>query len=70
MSNSVRYVARHSDELNAARVFDAEGRPMDDSDAACLGDMLSELLDEMVRRGFDPGSASFTIDRNSDRKAG
>jgi hypothetical protein len=65
MSNSVRYVARHSAELNAARVFDAEGRPMDDSDAVCLGDMLSELLDEMVRRGFDPGTASFSIDRRN-----
>jgi hypothetical protein len=51
--------------MNAARVFDAEGRPMDDSDAVCLGDMLSELLDEMVRRGFDPGTASFSIDRRN-----
>jgi hypothetical protein len=65
MSKSVRYTARYSAELNAARVFDAEGRPMDDSDAVCLGDMLSELLDEMVRRGFDPGTASFSIDRRN-----
>jgi len=65
MSDAVRYVARDSAELNAARVFDAEGRPMDDSDAVCLGDMLSELLDEMVRRGFDPGTASFSIDRRN-----
>jgi hypothetical protein len=51
--------------MNAARVFDAEGRPMDDSDAVCLSDMLSELLDEMIRRGFDPGTASFSIDRRN-----
>jgi len=47
-------------------VFDAEGHPLDDSDAVCLSDMLSELLDEMARRGFDPGTASFA----NDRKAG
>jgi hypothetical protein len=28
-----------------------------------MSDMLSELLDEMIRRGFDPGTASFSIDR-------
>jgi hypothetical protein len=27
--------------------------------------MLSELLDEMIRRGFNPGSASFSIDRRN-----
>ena len=65
MSNSVRYVARYSAEFNAAQVTDAEDHPMDDSDAVCLGDMLSELLDEMTRRGFDPGTASFSIDRRN-----
>ena len=65
MSNSVRYVARYGAELNAARVFDVEGRPMDEGDAVCLGDMPSELLDEMTRRGFDPGTASFSIDRRN-----
>jgi hypothetical protein len=65
MSSSGRYVARYSAELNAAQVIDAEGHPLHDADAVCLGDMLSELLDEMTRRGFDPGTASFSIDRRN-----
>jgi hypothetical protein len=63
MSASGPYFARYDADLNSVRVFDAEGVPQDGSDAVCLGDMLSELLDEMERRGFDPGSASFAIDR-------
>jgi len=58
-------MARYGAELNAAQLTDAEGHPLDDGGAACLGDMLSELLDEMARRGFDPGTASFAIDRKA-----
>jgi hypothetical protein len=63
MSASGRYVARYDAEENMALIFDAEGQPRDDGDAACMSDMLSELLDEMIRRGFDPETASFSIDR-------
>jgi hypothetical protein len=63
MSASERYVARYDAEENMALIFDVEGQPRDDGDAACMSDMLSELLDEMIRRGFDPGTANFSIDR-------
>ena len=29
----------------------------------CLGDMMAELVDEMPRRGFDPETSTFAIDR-------
>jgi hypothetical protein len=58
-------VARYGAELNAVQVTDAEGHPLDDGDAVCLSDLLSESLDEMARRGFDPGPASFAIDRKA-----
>jgi hypothetical protein len=67
MPNSGKYVARFSTELNAAQVYDAEGALQQDKDAICLSDMLSELLDEMGRRGFDMESASVAIARNHDR---
>jgi hypothetical protein len=67
MSVSGGYFARFSTELNVAQVFDAEGILQKGDDAVCLGDMLSELLDEMGRRGFDMASASFAIDRNHER---
>jgi hypothetical protein len=63
MSASGKYVARYDAEENMALIFDGDGQPRDDGDAACMSDMLSELLDEMIRRGFDPGTASFSIDR-------
>lgn len=44
-------------------MFDADGAPLTDSDAVCLGDVLSEAVDEIDRRGFDPDTARFTIDR-------
>jgi hypothetical protein len=59
MSASERYVARYDAEENMALMFDGDGQPRDDGDAACMSDML----DEMIRRGFDPGTASFSIDR-------
>jgi hypothetical protein len=66
MSNSGRYVTRYSVELNAVQVFDPESALLNDSDAICLGDTLSELMDEMGRYGFNAASAPFTIDRERD----
>jgi hypothetical protein len=63
MSASGPYFARYNADLNSVQVFDAESVLQDNGDAVCLGDMLSEMLDEMERRGFDPGTASFAIDR-------
>ena len=63
MSISKNHTARFSTEHNVALTFDAEGVVQEDQDSVCLSDMLSELLDEMGRRGFDVESASFSITR-------
>ena len=46
-------------------VFDGDGKPLDDDDALCLVNMLGEAVDEMDRRGFDPETARFSIDRRA-----
>jgi hypothetical protein len=61
MLGSQLFVARFASDMNALRVFDAEGVFQDGADAVCLGDMLGELLDEMGRRGFDVASTNFAI---------
>ncbi|MGF7211210.1 hypothetical protein GGE65_005826 [Skermanella aerolata] len=66
MSISKNYTARFSTEHNVALTFDAEGVVQEDQDSVCLSDMLSELLDEMGRRGFDVESASFSITRTNE----
>ena len=48
------------------RVFYGDGTPLTDSDAISLGDILSEAVDEMDRRGFDPNTARFSIDRREE----
>ena len=65
-SLSGRYVARYDAGLDQMSVFDAEGTALDHSDAVCLSAMLSEVIDEMGRRGFDPASARFVIDPRQD----
>jgi hypothetical protein len=59
---SGRYISRYDAGLDQMCVFDADGAALDHSDAVCLSAMLSEVIDEMGRRGFDPASASFVID--------
>jgi hypothetical protein len=66
---SGRYVARYDAGLDQMCVFDVEGTALDHSDAVCLSAMLSEVIDEMGRRGFDPASASFAIDPRQDAAA-
>ena len=63
MSISGRFVAHFGADINYVRVFDEKGVLRDDDDAVCLGDMMAELVDEMARRGFDPETATFAIDR-------
>ncbi|UEM23373.1 hypothetical protein JL100_011770 [Skermanella mucosa] len=66
MPDPAVYVARLDDGSGTVRVLDPDGRPIEDDDAGCLGDMLGELLDELNRRGFDAASAVFVINRRSD----
>ena len=65
MSMSGRYEARFDAGLKDIRVFDADGTPLTDDDAVYLVNMLGEAVDEMDRRGFDPNTARFTIDRRA-----
>ena len=63
MPQAGRYEARFDAGLGDMRVFDADGAPLTDDDALYLVNMLGEAVDEMDRRGFDPNTARFTIDR-------
>ena len=63
MSITVCFVAHFGADINYVRVFDENGVLQGDEDAVCLGDMMAELVDEMGRRGFDPETATFAIDR-------
>ncbi|WP_158043654.1 hypothetical protein [Skermanella pratensis] len=65
MSQAGRYEARFDAGLGNMRVFDADAdaAPLTDDDAVYLVNMLGEAVDEMDRRGFDPNTARFTIDR-------
>jgi hypothetical protein len=63
MSITGRFVAHFGADINYVRVFDEKGVLRGDEDAVCLGDMMAELVDEMARRGFDPETATFAIDR-------
>lgn len=65
MSRSGRYEARFDAGLKDMRVFDSDGAPLADDDAGYLVNMLGEAMDEMDRRGFDPETARFTIDRRA-----
>ena len=58
-----RFVAHFGADINYVRVFDEKGVLRGDEDAVCLGDMMAELVDEMARRGFDPETAVFSINR-------
>ncbi|UEM04494.1 DUF3999 domain-containing protein [Skermanella rosea] len=64
---SGRYEARFDAGLGDMRVFDGDGTPLTDDDAVYLVNMLGETVDEMDRRGFDPDSARFHIDRRPEQ---
>ncbi|QQP87313.1 hypothetical protein IGS68_14395 [Skermanella sp. TT6] len=65
MSSPGCYVARFEDGSETVRVTDPDGAAIGDDHAACIRDMLGELLDELGRRGFDASSAVFVIDRRT-----
>ena len=47
-------VAKYNPEQNEVEIFGVQGIKPRDSDMICLANMLNELVDEMVRRGYDP----------------
>ena len=56
-------VAKYNPEQNEVEIFDVQGAKPENSDMVCLANMLNELVDEMIRRGYDPETIMFSMDR-------
>jgi hypothetical protein len=56
-------VAKYNPEQNEVEIFGVQGIKPRDSDMICLANMLNELVDEMVRRGYDPKTVVFSMDK-------
>jgi hypothetical protein len=56
-------VAKYNPEQNEVEIFGVKGAKPRDSDMTCLANMLNELVDEMVRRGYDPNTIVFSMDK-------
>jgi hypothetical protein len=62
-------VAKYNPEQNEVEIFGVKGVKPRDSDMTCLANMLNELVDEMVRRGYDQGCSVLQFKRLGSRKA-
>jgi hypothetical protein len=56
-------VAKYNREQNEVEIFNVEGAGSESSDMICLANMLNELVDEMIRRGYDPETIVFSMDK-------
>ena len=56
-------VAKYNAEQNEVEIFNAEGVGSESSDMVCLANMLNELVEEMIRRGYDPETIVFSMDK-------
>jgi len=56
-------VAKYNPEQNEVEVFDLRGAKFENSDTTCLANMLNDIVDEMVRRGYDPETIVFSMDK-------
>jgi hypothetical protein len=54
-------VAKYNPEQNEVEVFDLRGTRFENSDMVCLANMLNDVVDEMVRRGYDPETIVFSM---------
>ena len=54
-------VAKYNPEQNEVEIFNVEGMGSENSDMICLANMLNELVDEMIRRGYDPETIVFSM---------
>jgi hypothetical protein len=56
-------VAKYNREQNEVEIFNVEDTRSANSDMVCLANMLNELVDEMIRRGYDPETIVFSMDK-------
>ena len=56
-------VAKYNREQNEVEIFNVEDTSSENSDMICLANMLNELVDEMIRRGYDPETIVFSMDK-------
>ena len=53
-------IAKYNPEQKEVEIFDPQGTGFESPDLICLSDMLNELVDEMVRRGYVPEPIVFS----------
>ena len=56
-------IAKYNREQNEVEIFNVEDTRSGNSDMVCLANMLNELVDEMIRRGYDPETIVFSMDK-------
>jgi|tagenome__1003787_1003787.scaffolds.fasta_scaffold17629500_2 hypothetical protein len=56
-------VAKYNPEQNEVEIFDVQGAKPQNSDMVCLANMLNELVDEMIRRGYNPETIMFSMEK-------
>jgi hypothetical protein len=56
-------IAKYNPEQNEVEIFNVDDLSAENTDMICLADMLNELVDEMIRRGYDPETIVFSMDK-------
>ena len=56
-------IAKYNPEQNEVEIFNVDDLSAGNTDMICLADMLNELVDEMIRRGYDPETIVFSMDK-------
>ena len=56
-------IAKYNAEQNEVEIFNVDDTSSENSDMVCLANMLNELVDEMIRRGYDPETIVFSMDK-------
>jgi hypothetical protein len=56
-------IAKYNREQNEVEIFNVDDLSAENYDMVCLADMLNEIVDEMSRRGYDPETIEFSMDK-------
>jgi hypothetical protein len=56
-------IAKYNAEQNEVEIFNVDDISAENSDMVCLANMLNELVDEMIRCGYDPETIVFSMDK-------
>jgi hypothetical protein len=56
-------IAKYNREQNEVEIFNVDDLSAENYDMVCLADMLNEIVDEMSRRGYDPETIVFSMDK-------